>query len=204
MRFVRFAGDIATRRGPPELLPVADDPPPSDARPCGESCGIMLDRRRGRSLRMGPMFDRRRPALLEPTALGVSGTRFAGLLWWRSRALPSAVSEELPESLEGEDTRFMLRSPMGMRRGEPIAAARSSSSSARLPNADDPCERDLRNPGSSRLALGRRGPFPRSMPDEEDEAADDVEGAEKRLKSMLVSVFSSSHSLSEPAMERLR
>ena len=134
MRFGRLAGEpIATRRGPDELFPsTGPAPPPSEARACGESWGIMLDRLLGRSLRIGPMFDRRRPLLLAPTAFGVSGTRFAGLLWCR---LTCAVDELLLlESSEGEGIRFMLRSMSGeTRRGEPSAARCSSSSSARPP-----------------------------------------------------------------------
>ena len=101
--FGRFAGDrspSATRRGPSPFPMIADElPPPSDARACGESWGIRLDLRRGRSMRMGPMFDRRRALLLE--ALGVSGPRFAGLVLCRcSRALPAAADEEVLDSSE--------------------------------------------------------------------------------------------------------
>ena len=106
IRFGRFAGDRSpscTRRAP-KPFPSADTlPPPSDARACGDSCGMRLDRLRGRSTRMGPMFDRRRPLLLEPFP-GVSGPRFAGLLWlWcRSRALPWPAEDEVLDSSEGE------------------------------------------------------------------------------------------------------
>ena len=210
--FVLFPGDRCstngTRRGPDEFFPRIDVfPPPSDARACGDSCGIMLDRLRGRSLRIGPMFDRRRALFAASAALGVMGTRFAGLLWCRSRALPVVVVDELLESPDGDETRFMLRSmsgPMPPRRGEPKAARCSSSSSARLPRVE-PLDRDLRNPGSRRLARGRLAP-PRmtALAEDVDAEADDDEGPEKMLKSRLVSVFSSSHSLSDPPTDMLR
>ena len=62
------------------------------------------------------------------------------------------------------------------------------------------------NPGSRRLALGRfpRAPREELPADDDDAPAEDDEGLEKRVNSMLVSVFSSSHSLSEPPMDVLR
>ncbi|PIL37194.1 hypothetical protein GSI_00887 [Ganoderma sinense ZZ0214-1] len=205
--FGLLAGDrspSATRLGPNPFPTTADElAPPSDARACGDSWGMRLDLRRGRSIRIGPMFDRRRPLLL--AALGVRGPRLAGLVWCRcSRALPAAVDEVL-DSSEREGARFRLRSISGeTRRGEPSAT--DSSSSARLPSVEVR-ERDLRKLGSRRLALGRLPAAPRMAvlaDKEEEEAPENVEGAENSVKSMLVSVFSSSHSLSDPPIDMLR
>ena len=203
--FGRLAGDRSpsgTLLGPRPLPPTADElPPPRDARACGDSWGMRLDLLRGLSMRMGPMFDLLRALLV--AALGVSGPLFTGLVWCRSRALPAEVDEVL-DSSEKDGMRFRLRSMSGETpRGEPSAP--DSSSSARLPSVDVR-ERDLRKLGSRRLALGRLPAAPRIvvLADNDKETADDVEGAEKSVKSMLVSVFSSSHSLSDPPVDTLR
>ncbi|THH20147.1 hypothetical protein EW146_g1155 [Bondarzewia mesenterica] len=81
IRFVLPTGDFrtsgsatTTRRGgpaPTTVVPFDDDPVVSPLD-FGDSWGIKLERRRAFSLRMGPIFDRRRAAFMdEPTACGV-------------------------------------------------------------------------------------------------------------------------------------
>jgi hypothetical protein len=84
--------DTGTRFGP--LLPL-----PS----WGDNCGIKLDLLLVFSLRMGPIFDLRRPNLLEPTARGVGGTRLLGL--------SLRICDELSES--SGNVVFMLRGDKG-------------------------------------------------------------------------------------------
>lgn len=147
--FGLFAGDLstATLRGPDTLFPRLLPPVM-----VGDNCGIILDRLRGLSIRIGPMFDLLRPFLLElrPTTFGDIGNRFVGLgcvarpLGTLSVLMfPPPLLEELPV---GEEERFMLRSVNGdFRLGDPWLIARSSSSSARLPKVEAR-DRDLKNP----------------------------------------------------------
>lgn len=113
------------------------------SRDLGDSCGIILERRRGLSIRKGPMADFRLPLLLAPTIFGVPGMRFAGLLG----AFEILTASELLPLLEavGDGALFILRFDKGdTRKGDDC----SSSVSVRLPSADPPeRERDLKNPG---------------------------------------------------------
>ena len=79
---------IATRRGGPALALVGaldDDVAEVPSRDFGDSCGIRLERRRPFSLRIGPMFDRRREDFsVDPTARGVGGPRRGLAIVFRS------------------------------------------------------------------------------------------------------------------------
>lgn len=83
--FGRFEGErsIVIRRAPVVAPPPSVDMPEalilSGFLVLGDNCGIMLERRRGRSPRTGPMLDRRLPFLPAPTTFGVTALRFAGL-----------------------------------------------------------------------------------------------------------------------------
>lgn len=196
--FGLFAGErsTATRLGPAEALFLIASP--ESLRFAGESCGIILDRLLARSTRTGPIFDLRRLVLVDPEAvlLGVPGPRLPGLPR-RSRPLGtcsvSIASPLLDEDSEvGDGARFMLRSPRGAsRRGE----HELSSSSVRLLKAG-PFERVFKKPGSNRLGRERLEPVRLVLADEVE--AERSRGAEMKLKLTLSSVFSSSHSLSDP------
>jgi len=110
--------DTGTRFGP--LLPL-----PSR----GDNCGIKLDLLRVFSLRMGPIFDLRRPDLVELTARDVGGIRLLGL--------PLGICNKLSES--SGNVLFMLRGD----KGETFRPSRdlesfSPSSSARLASLNAP------------------------------------------------------------------
>lgn len=185
-----FAGDrpiVSARRGPPDSCVSS---------PEEDGCGIMLDRRRVFSLRMGPTFDLRRLLLLlDGARRGADvGRRRVGLAL-RSPFLGTWSMEESSSILEKW---FMLLSESGdaLRTGEPF-----SSASWRDPREVAPLA--LRNPGSSRLDLGRLLVLDRKLEEDEADAASRF-GRATKLRLRLSSVLSSSHSLSDPATEWLR
>lgn len=78
VRLGRFAGDrsTATRLAPPAAFCNVDVSPALSPFALGESWGIMLERRRDRSTRTGPMLDFRLLLLAEAVFEGVEGPRF--------------------------------------------------------------------------------------------------------------------------------
>jgi hypothetical protein len=122
----------------------------------------------------GPIFDNllRPPLVALPAIRGVEGTRRTGV--------PGCLSLFL-----GICNRSCVFT------GEVF-----SSSSARLPSMDAPF--DFKNPGSNRLGLGLLGPFirPRGISERSEEEYEE----ERKVILGLSSVFSSSHSLSDPPL----
>jgi len=135
---------------------------------------------------------------VDPTVRGVGGAR-RGLAIVRPYepfgmcSLPGPLVLPLLLVDRSDGIEFKLRSDSGAPRLDDVSTLSPfSSSSARLPRVDDP--RAFRKPGSRRLKrLLREGPVMR-----DEGRSRDVK--DERLKFRLSSVFSSSQSLSEPAL----
>src|SRR6267142_2633985 len=194
-----FAGDFKLRTGstPPmgtRCVPVTGADALSPKYTSSSACaggGRRLERRRAFSMRIGPMFERRRETFsAAPAERGVVGCRRrTGLLnlldnlgGKGGRCTPPPPLPPLEDASSTNE--FKLRSESA--RLSVAELSPFSSSSLRLPSVDDP--RDLkfgsrRLPRRARVALGRVSGFG---------------GGSEKLSWTLSSVFSSSHSFSVP------